>query len=135
MHLAFCSAAITQKVNANQQNISMSESCIFCFPGEAYKQYGPNPDDCGVFHVSLILSADGASAFRTSSSTFWPCDGLIVELPPKLRCAFENAITFGFWVGRGQGKPMWNLFFSDIITELLYLKNVGFAVEINGQLL
>lgn len=102
--------------------------------GSSYAVYGANPDKDGTFYISLVLSADGACAFKSTCSSLWPCDGLIIELPPKQRCRMENAITFGFWIGRLDcKKPQWDLFLPSIIDEIRFLNKIGFIVDINGK--
>lgn len=98
----------------------------------AYVELGPNPVG-DTLRISLILSADGVQVFNYSKSSFWPCIGIIAELPPKLRASIGNVVTFGFWVGRGARKePLWHRFISPIITELECLKD-GFKMLISGR--
>lgn len=129
-------------VNAHYLNICQFLAASIRVPGSnlvgdipttpAYGNMGDNP--CGdVLWISLIISSDGALAFKCGRSSFWPCAAIIAELPPKVRVAAENSIGLGFWVGRGEkSKPDWAIFLPSIISEIDSLKR-GFFMEILGR--
>lgn len=97
----------------------------------AYDAHGPNPQN-GILRISLIISSDGVQAFKSGRSSFWPCLGVIAELPPKLRFSIENSICFGFWVGRNGKKPDFKQFITPIISELKSLGE-GYSLLVKNR--
>ena len=74
----------------------------------------PNPNDASdTLQLHLLLSTDGGNTYRTLSSSYWPLQAVVLDLPPHLRYRYENMILLAIW--SGATKPSWNEFLQSSI--------------------
>lgn len=59
--------------------------------------------------IFLILNSDGVRIVESNRKSLWPVWFGIANLPPRLRCAFNNIVLAGLWFGTG--KPDWSVCF------------------------
>jgi hypothetical protein len=56
--------------------------------------------------LRLLLSANGASFFKTTSDSIWPLHAVILNLPPMIRQSKSSSLLVGLW--KGKKKPNWS---------------------------
>lgn len=59
-------------------------------------------DDSGDLWLSFLLHYDGTSVAKSSRLSLEPIQLQIIELPPKVRCSYENMVLAGLFVGSSQ---------------------------------
>uniref|UniRef100_A0A915IR68 Uncharacterized protein n=1 Tax=Romanomermis culicivorax TaxID=13658 RepID=A0A915IR68_ROMCU len=62
--------------------------------------------------------------------SLWPLQGVLLELPPKVRCSIHNSIVFGFWYGK---KPVWNEYLKQTILEIEQVKKMPIVSKLGNQ--
>ncbi len=82
--------------------------------------------------LSLIFNTDGAPVFNSSTTSMWPGQCLIAELPPYLRKKF---IVLSFlWIGPGKPTKI-DAILRGMVDELKRLSSRGFQWLLNGELI
>ena len=61
--------------------------------------------------ISLIMNSDGVRIIKSSPKHLWPVWLALADLPPKLRCSYNNIVLATLWCG--VGKPNWDELFTD----------------------
>ena len=79
-----------------------------------------------IMTISLTMNSDGVRIVNSKKRSLWPLWLSVLNLPPILRCKFVNIVLAKLWLG--QGKPDWEIFFSEIKDRLS--KDV--SIEYNG---
>ena len=88
------------------------------------------------FSISFLIFVDGAS-FTTSANTnqIWAILGIIIDLPPLIRTAYINIISFLFWGGHiiNFNKVMKCIDpdFSDFLTNGVWFESLQSLIKIN----
>ena len=99
------------------------------YDGQMYQSIanGALTTDRNSFSVSF--SCDGVPIFRSSNFSIWPLQGVLNELPPKMRK--QNVFLIGLWFGIG--KPCMMQFLEPFTQELRKLSTTGMKWLRNGQ--
>ncbi|XP_075750139.1 uncharacterized protein LOC142814769 [Rhipicephalus microplus] len=67
----------------------------------------------GSMDLTLTFNTDGSPIFKLSTSSIWPIEFLINELPPE--CRMKNCLVAGLWFGR---HPDMSLFMGKFVEEV-----------------
>ncbi|KAH8030493.1 hypothetical protein HPB51_007513 [Rhipicephalus microplus] len=54
--------------------------------------------------LTITFNTDGSPVFKSSTSSIWPIQFLINEVPPDYR--MKNCLVGGLWFGRHPGMPL-----------------------------
>ena len=81
--------------------------------------------------ISLIMNSDGVRIIKSSPKHLWPVWLALADLPPKLRCSYNNIVLATLWCG--VGKPNWDELFTAFEQKLkqqftVEYKNVNFKI-------
>ena len=78
--------------------------------------------------VTLFISTDGATPFRSEKKTFWPFWALVDNLPSHRRTALENMILVALW--KGKTKPDFNSIGPMIKKELVNITTAVYCSKV-----
>ncbi|KAL1465903.1 hypothetical protein MTO96_043056, partial [Rhipicephalus appendiculatus] len=67
----------------------------------------------GNMDLTLTFNTDGSPVFKSSTSSIWPIQFLVNELPPD--CRMKNCLVAGLWFGR---HPDMSLFMGKFVEEV-----------------
>ena len=80
--------------------------------------------------ITLMLYSDGVQ-LANNNRHFWPVFATIVELPLIIRDSIKSKMIAGTWYGKK--KPTSDILFSNLVTEINYLRNNGISFVINNK--
>jgi hypothetical protein len=63
-------------------------------------------------NLHLMINVDGGSFFSTTSSSVWPLQAVVLNLPPVIRQSAENAVLIALYMSKK--KPNWNILFEGL---------------------
>lgn len=99
--------------------------------GQGYKDVLSSQGSMFMETVTLSFNTDGAQLFSSSSIDVWPIFLVINELPPTLRFARSNMITWGLC--QTKTKPNFSSFFIPFCKEMNKLCYDCFSIPIDGK--
>ncbi|XP_028418505.1 uncharacterized protein LOC114543898 [Dendronephthya gigantea] len=91
------------------------------YDGQMYRSLGDGILTSDRNALSLSFGCDGVPVFRSSSFSIWPLQGMLNELPPKIRK--QHIFLIGLWFG--PSKPNILQFLEPFTSEMRRLGSVG----------
>jgi hypothetical protein len=89
--------------------------------GQMYSEFSNRRK--GEYAISLLGSTDGVVTFETTSTSLWPVQFIVLELPPYERKKYP--IVSSLWFAKG--KPNCNALLREFCEEVKELSNKGFV--------
>ena len=82
--------------------------------------------------VSLVWHIDGAPTINSKTLEIWLILAFVIELPVSARFCLRNVLLCGIWFV--DQKPDFDLFQLHFVREIKHLKNNGFNINHNGNI-
>lgn len=112
---------------ASNRRPGVTTSLVDC---QEYVDLGPNPDEAGVYYLSLVCNSDGAQIGRKGVSfKMHPVQFCIAELPFGLMVKQENLVLAAVNVGK---KVDMHALYEPVEDQLKDLGLNGFTIDYNG---
>lgn len=96
--------------------------------GSMYRTFVNETAEAG-HRISVTLNADGAPVFKSSSTSIWPIQLSVNEIPPKDR--MNNLVLAALWFGKS--KPRMDIFQKAFVDMMQDLSETGFPLSFKGK--